>query len=346
MRGFFRPEKQKKPVLAAALELTPRCTADCLYCYNVWKSHPDYPAGELQDDGIFRVMDALLASNRVTLVSLTGGEPLLLGEKVLELAAMARLAGKGVNLVTNGYLLTRDLAKNFRRLGVKPIEITLLSRDPGVHNKLQRCDSHARAVQAVEMVAELGGQPIVGIVGTRLNMPRLADTLEFVKGLGARGVMFTRFNPGGEGLRHWQELAPSKRDLREAMKTLISFAAANPEMSISCGVPMPPCVLGFTDYGRVSMGYCNAGGDLVGVDWRGNLRPCNHSSLITGNILEKPLDDLLESKVLKDFMAPVPQMCVGCQFYEQCKGGCRGASWELAWFLRQEKAGKSKAKKA
>jgi len=332
------PEKDKKPVLAAAFEVTPRCNANCFYCYNVWKAHPGYPVNEPGADGLFRVLEVLAGSERVTVVSLTGGEPLLLGDLVLEMGAMARLSGKSVNLVTNGALLKKSTAKNLRRLGVKPVEITLLSAREEVHNSLQRAKTFSGAVNAIRTVAEVGGEAIVGIVGTRANIPFLRETLEFAKSLGARGAMFTRFNPGGEGLRHWRRLGPSKEDLRSAMKTLMEFAEENPDLTITCGVPVPPCVLGFTDYGRVKVGYCNAGGDLIAIDWLGNLRPCNHSSLIIGNILETPLDQLLDSRLIKDFMAPVPRMCVGCQFYETCKGGCRGAAFEMGWWLSRERA--------
>jgi len=326
------PKESKKPVLAAAFEITPRCNANCLYCYNVWKAHPDYPVDEPGPEGLLRILDAILRSERVTVVSLTGGEPLLLGDLVLEMGAIARLSGKSVNLVTNGSLLTKGMAKNLKRLGVKPVEITLLSAREDVHNSLQRAKTFSGAVRAIRTVADVGGKAIIGIVGTRANIPLLAETLEFAKDLGATGAMFTRFNPGGEGLRHWRELCPSKEDLRFAMRTLMRFADENPDMTITCGVPVPPCVLGFTDYGKVKVGYCNAGGDLVAVDWLGNLRPCNHSSLIVGSILETPLDALLDSRAIKDFMSPVPRMCVDCQFYETCRGGCRAAVWEMEWW--------------
>lgn len=333
------PDEGRRPVLAAAFEVTPRCNANCLYCYNVWKAHPDYPRAEPDERGLLCVLEAIMKSDRVTVVSLTGGEPLLLGNLVLEMGAMARLSGKSVNLVTNGALMKRPFARNLKRLGIKPIEITLLSAREDVHNFLQRAGTFRGAVDAVRTVADVGGEAMVGIVGTRANIPLLRETLEFARSLGARGAMFTRFNPGGEGLRHWRELGPSKEDLRSAMRTLMEFADENPDLTITCGVPMPPCVLGFTDYGRVRVGYCNAGGDLIAIDWLGNLRPCNHSSLIIGNILETPLDQLLGSRGIKDFMAPVPKMCVGCQFYETCKGGCRGAVWELGWWLTAERDG-------
>jgi MoaA/NifB/PqqE/SkfB family radical SAM enzyme len=33
------------------LELTPRCTQDCRYCYNVWKLWPELAASELDTCG-------------------------------------------------------------------------------------------------------------------------------------------------------------------------------------------------------------------------------------------------------------------------------------------------------
>ncbi len=65
------------------LELTPRCTQDCLYCYNVWKQRPDLVTGELDTQGwcelIARLQDEVgeMHPNGCRQVTFSGGEPLL-----------------------------------------------------------------------------------------------------------------------------------------------------------------------------------------------------------------------------------------------------------------------------
>ena len=59
------------------LELTPRCTQDCRYCYNVWKLKPDLVTGELDTQGWCELIAKVQDEADRQLVTFSGGEPLL-----------------------------------------------------------------------------------------------------------------------------------------------------------------------------------------------------------------------------------------------------------------------------
>ena len=58
-------------------EVTQRCNHCCPHCYNVWKSPIDYPAGELPTGPTLEMLGRMLDQTRASLVSLSGGEPML-----------------------------------------------------------------------------------------------------------------------------------------------------------------------------------------------------------------------------------------------------------------------------
>ena len=83
------------------------------------------------------------------------------------------------------------------------------------------------------------------------------------------------------------------------------------------GTPVSQCVL------RTNGSPCLAGLAFVTVDPWGKVRPCNHSEFVVGNLLEDSVEALLDSPELRDWYSAVPAVCVGCELWEVCGGGCR-----------------------
>jgi radical SAM protein with 4Fe4S-binding SPASM domain len=62
------------------------------------------------------------------------------------------------------------------------------------------------------------------------------------------------------------------------------------------------------------------------LDTAGNLRFCNHSPVVMGNIFEERLETILSSKYLEQWRSVVPDFCSRCDLYTKCYGGCRAAA--------------------
>jgi radical SAM protein with 4Fe4S-binding SPASM domain len=57
----------------------------------------------------------------------------------------------------------------------------------------------------------------------------------------------------------------------------------------------------------------------------GDLRLCNHSPIVAGNIHRDPLSTILASPYLAAWRRP-PALCASCARWTSCRGGCRAAS--------------------
>lgn len=91
---------------------------------------------------------------------------------------------------------------------------------------------------------------------------------------------------------------------------------------------MPPCLFDTAKYKRLTFGFCAAGTERAyyTLDPAGNLRPCNHSPAILGNIRRTSFREMHESAAMREFVCARPAFCAGCKLETQCLGGCKAAA--------------------
>ncbi len=65
---------------------------------------------------------------------------------------------------------------------------------------------------------------------------------------------------------------------------------------------------------------------LYVMDMTGNIRLCNFSSTIVGNILQNDFWDIVGGNKAKAFMTAHPQSCNGCDKLNVCQGGCKASA--------------------
>ena len=111
--------------------------------------------------------------------------------------------------------------------------------------------------------------------------------------------------------------------------------AGNPDISdperrlrVVSGVCTPHCLIDPQDYPEIHFTSCGA--DLrrrpVALRFDGELRFCNHSPVVMGNLHEQPLPQILASPYGRRWRDVVPGPCQGCDRFDSCRGGCRAAS--------------------
>ncbi len=105
------------PVLAHIIPVR-RCNLSCAYC----NEYDDYSKPVAVDE-MFRRIDKL-AALRTTIVTMSGGEPLLHPD-LDALIARVRKHRMMVGMITNGYLLTADRIKRLNRAGLEHMQISI-----------------------------------------------------------------------------------------------------------------------------------------------------------------------------------------------------------------------------
>jgi radical SAM protein with 4Fe4S-binding SPASM domain len=176
------------------------------------------------------------------------------------------------------------------------------------------------------------GQYLAVYVATRPNLADLYPAIQLAFAFGARGMMLNRFNPGGRGRAHLAELLPSAQEMRAAL-AVADAASAEYDFPISCSIPMLPCLIDPDETPHLRFGFCAAGSKRAyyTLDPLGNLRPCNHTPTILGNLLEEPFADLIAAdrpsgERLSAFVEARPAFCAPCTLRDTCQGGCKAAA--------------------
>ena len=308
-------------------EVTQQCNHDCPHCYNAWKNPVAYPEGQLPTDETLAMVGKLLDETTPSLVTLTGGEPMLRAD-IHEMVDFLVGRGVTVNLITNGSLLTEGDIARFSPDKIGIFELPLLSAERDIHDRMSGRTGAFDDVTLATANLKAASQRVVCVfVATKLNLPTWRETAETAIALGADGIMFNRFNPGGQGGRNVASLQASPEELDDAL-AVANEIADRYELPISCSIAMPPCLFDVARYPKLTFGFCAAGTERAyyTLDPLGNIRPCNHSTTILGNIRRMSFAEMADSPTMRDFMAARPSFCNDCKLADECLGGCKAAA--------------------
>ena len=165
---------------------------------------------------------------------------------------------------------------------------------------------------------------------SRLNVNDIEPTLEMYAAMGVKRIMLNRFNIGGLGRKYAAELTLSHAELRDAFRRA-DAKLGELGMRAHNGVCTPLCVLEPRDYPNITFTHCTT--ELTSrpltINYRGDVRFCNHSPRVLGNIHREHLDDILKRTADEGIYNTMPERCVACDLWQRCRGGCRAASEQL-----------------
>ncbi len=320
--------KIKLPLVA--FEITSICNLRCRYCYNYWNAPTINTFLHFNSyKQSIKTLKKLFSVADVGHMTFTGGEPFM-AERFVETVLYARMKKKSVTIITNG---TRSNENSYRQLveiGVQMFELPIHSYLSDVHDRMTNLNgSHGKVLETIRILSQLDVHIVAVVVLTKINANHIADTLLFIKQLGITRIMLNRFNIGGRGIDNNEELQLSEEELQTAFKSA-SETALQQKITVSSNVCTPICILNPNDYRGISFTFCSA--DVknrpLTLELNGNLRFCNHSPVVLGNIFTDKLELILNNDKTK-LWEGIPEYCVDCQVFERCRGGCRAASEQM-----------------
>jgi len=280
-------------------------------------------AGEIRE-----LVDCLRAEAPVETIALSGGEPLL-REDLPEIATFLRQRDITPVIITNGAFLTPDRVQS---LGdARNFEVTLFSYRPAVHDELAgRRNAWADAIDGMVNLRNAGRDFVVVFVATRLNYMDLRKTAELAIALGAYGLMYNRVNLSAYNIRQADRLVPAPRMICENLDTLEEVGEKY-GLSIAVSVVVEPCIVDVRRYRHIHFGWCPLAGEnaYFTIDPSGNVRICNHSPVVLGNIRHGGFAAIYRNHdYVREFRDTWPAECANCdpELKQMCRGGCKAAS--------------------
>ena len=313
------------------VELTEACPHACVHCYNYWREDraPVLSPDTLSRKQILTLVRTVRRDAPIKVVALSGGEPLLRTD-VAGICSDLVNDGLSVAVITSGALLTPERAAKF------PIdttfEMTLFGADAALHDRIVgRAGAFDRVLNGAVSARERGCSLVVSVVLNRLNAGHTRDAFELGIALGADAFLFNRMNFSRLTLPQASQLGPTVDQLKQALDAAETIAV-DYGASISVSVPIPACVLDLTPYSHLHFGWCPRGSAQAyyTVSHNGMLRPCNHSSVVLGDLRQQRFAALVNGRKAANFWTPVPAECKTCEhpLRDVCRGGCPAASDE------------------
>lgn len=313
-------------------ELTAACDHRCGHCYNVWGAKPGdaqhgyAPKKPLNTAGILDLMTKAVTQSGCEHLTLTGGEPLLRRDADEVVAHACKLV-RTVNLITNGSHLDADRAKRFKAAGLRSVQLTLLSADRALHDKLKGAVCFDDTCRAAFFAGRAGVGVTVCYVAMSENAGELEGVMELCAALGVRSLSYNRMSPTGGAIHHIERLMPSVADM-EADLAVADRLGRSLGISVGTAMPVLPCLVRIERYPHVRFGYCSTGTsspNLV-VDIEGNVRSCNLSDTVLGNLVHQDWPEIMANPYPQVFRATLPEPCRGCAYQKSCVGGCKESS--------------------
>jgi len=320
-----------------AFEITSNCNLNCQYCYNIWKM-PDSKLTHYNSyKQSLKTLKKLFKIADIKNIAFTGGEPLM-AERFLEIVLYCRMQGKSITIISNGTYGKLEDYQHLINMGVGLFEIPIHSPTERIHDEMtQLSGSWKKSQETIKYIVENGGYVVPVIVLTKFNASVLGETLSFIASLGLNRIMLNRYNIGGYGLTNPMNISLSQNELKSAFD-VANVMSSKHNLVISSNVCTPRCVLNPADYPAIAFGNCstNVLNRPLTLDIEGNIRLCNHSPIVAGNIYKQNLNEILFSEYTDKWETDIPEYCSKCDLWNLCLGGCRAASEQMGNTLLKE----------
>lgn len=317
------------------------CNLACKYCYN-----DDVRDPIMRDEVLHRTIEQTFSyvrrfeHHRTVSFVWHGGEPLLAKRAFYERAVeyQSRYA-EGVrcenSVQTNGTLINDSWLEFFR---IANFSVSISIDGPVAHHDANRCDhrghgTYQRVIEAIQKVQAADIPFGVCVVVSRTNKDHLGEIYDFMAEhklpfniipLNRSGAARDSFADLGLGA---EEYAPAWIEMYDRW-----FDASEDYIYCSDFVYKTRAILSGRPADCVALAQCSHSN--ISIDPVGDVYPCaslsGHADTRYGNILERSLEELLNSPTAIDYRnRRTDPQCSNCKWQHVCHGGCQARAYKF-----------------
>ncbi len=327
------------PKMPLAEEVTPfhiqwhineNCNLRCKHCYQ-----DKYMHHGLDLDRMKKIVDNyFIAINKwgnSPEFSITGGEPLL-NPNLFPLLDYIKLKDKNtrIAILTNGTLITSEIAKKIKKRGVNLVQVSLEGSTRELNDDIRGRGTYDKILRAIKVLKSEKINTSVHIVLSEKNKKDVKNYIELAKKVGVDMLTFSNLVPFGSG-EAMKDLLIAPQELK-ALYGLINREAEKLERlhkkpvirrtrTLWCNFDESMC------NSKIG-GLCPVGLSTLTILSDGKVMPCRRMPIIIGDLTYQNFFEIwYGSEVLwKVRDKKKIAKCGKCKFLDKC-GGCRGLAY-------------------
>lgn len=324
----YRKILKEKPYLYNLFfELTLRCNERCLHCGS---SCGDIKSSEMTvaqyDKLMHEIAEDFDISDKNFLLNVTGGEPLI-RKDFFEIMEIANKIGYYWGMTSNATLITKDVAKDLKRVGLKSVSISIDGL-PETHDAFRRTPGGwQKAMDGIQNLIDYTecDHVCVTTVVTHKNINELKELYKIFDAMDIDSWRVFEIDPIGRALQHPEYLLSS-----EDYKNMVEFIR---NMRIK-GEPVTYGCAHYTglEYEREIRDWyyrCTAGTNTASIACNGDILACldieRRPELIQGNVLKGDRFSEVWFNKFKPYrsedLSCRNDKCKNCEHAKYCAGG-------------------------
>ncbi|MFX1325305.1 MAG: radical SAM protein [Promethearchaeota archaeon] len=357
MYGFKMPTIPIGPPVVF-WSVTHKCNLNCTHCY------VDQDTEEIPYNEACTIIDQLSEAKNYILIFF-GGEALLRND-IFDLMMYATNKNINVALASNGTLITAQIAKTLKDIGVGYIQVSIDGLKD-VHEEIRGKGTFDKAISAIKNCVSEGLYTCIGSTITKQNVHQIYDLVDLAKSLKIQKFEIVDFVPSGKASSQaqialtplqiekfsrivcdiWQDL------MKEGYPLTISYK--NPVFGRILAQQFPKVIIApffksifsreaisFFDFSeRLSIGVfskqspfspfitgCECGVFTIHIKSNGEVTPCPLNPTYLGNVKKSHIQKIWQgSPVLNQYRGlKYEGQCGKCNFKTIC-GGCRAKAF-------------------
>ncbi len=204
------------------LSLTPACQMRCVYCRpQIVEGHvegrPLLDAAEIE-----AMVRHMVRRHGLRKVRLTGGDPTARPDLIEIIGRLAGIAGlEDLAMTTNGLTLARD-ARRFVAAGLRRINVSLDTLDPGKFARVTGVDGLERVLAGIDAALEAGLGPVKlnTVVLRDENEPDMTSLVDYAANRGV-AIRFIELMPMGPLADRWAERYVPASRMRVTLESIV-----------------------------------------------------------------------------------------------------------------------------
>ncbi len=357
MYGFKNPVVPIGPPVVF-WSVTHRCNLNCTHCYVTQDTD------EMPYDEACTIIDQLSEAKNFILIFF-GGEALL-RDDIFDLMNYA--SGKNINvaLASNGTLITPQIAKKLKEIGVGYVQVSIDGLKY-VHEEIRGNGTFEKAISAIKNCLNVGLYTCMGTTITKQNVHQIYELVDLAKSLKVQKLEIVDFVPSGKAASQahvtltplqiekfsiivcdiWQDLMKDGYPLSVSYKNPIFvriLAQRFPKVIIAPffkSVFSQEAISYFNFSERLSDGVfsnqspfspfvtgCECGVFTIHIKSNGDVTPCPLNPAYLGNVKKNHIQKIWQaSPILNQYRGlKFEGQCGKCNFKTIC-GGCRAKAF-------------------